>query len=110
MSWLDKVQTPFIITTGDGVKYSNLLWKNDSIKELDYNIAEFDFPNIQGSFIFRGTNKARKFSLHIIFQRDNQLDDQQRFEDSANDPRPWIVQHPVHGTLNVQPVSLKFDP
>lgn len=110
MSWSDKVQNPFIITTGDGVTYSNILWKNDNVKEIDYNISEFDFPNIQGSLIFRGTNKARKFSLHIIFQGDNQLDDADQFENSANDSRAWTVQHPIYGTLTVQPVSLKFDP
>lgn len=110
MSWKDKVQNPFIIVTGDGVTYSDLLWKNDCIKELDYNITEFDFPNIQGSLIFRGTNKARKFSLHIIFQGDDQLDQADQFEDSANDPRAWTVQHPIYGTITVQPVSLKFDP
>ena len=110
MSWIDKVQNPFIIVTGDGVTYEDLLWKNDSIKEIDYNISEFDFPNIQGSLIFRGTNRARKFSLHIIFQGDDQLDNADQFEASANDPRAWIVQHPIYGTLTVQPVSLKFDP
>jgi hypothetical protein len=110
MSWRDKVQNPFIITTGDGVQYSNILWKNDTPKEIDYNITEFDFPNIAGSLIFRGTNKARKFSLHIIFQGDDQIDIAEQFEESANDPRLWTVQHPIYGTLTVQPVSLKFDP
>lgn len=110
MSWKDKVQNPFIITTGDGVTYSNILWKNDCIKELDYNITEFDFPNIQGSFIFRGTNRARKFNLHIVFQGDDNFDTSEQFEASANDPRAWVIQHPIYKTITVQPVSLKFDP
>jgi len=108
MSWQDAVNTPFLITTGDGKEYQ-VLWKNTAQKEVDYNIAEFDFPLIAGSLVVRGTNKARKFSLDIIFQGEDHLDNSLTFEQSANDPRAWKIKHPIYGALIVHPISLKFD-
>lgn len=108
MSWQEAINTPFQITTGDG-KIFTVLWKNSAQKEVDYNLAEFDFPQIAGSLVVRGTNKARKFSLEIYFQGDDHLDNSLSFEQSANDPRPWKIKHPIYGALTIQPISLKFD-
>lgn len=108
MSWTDAVQNKFIITTGDGKSFT-LLWKNTCVKEIEYNIAQFDFPKISGSLINRGTPMARKFNLDIYFQGENNLDDGLAFEVSANDPRAWQISHPIHGSILVQPIGLKFD-
>jgi hypothetical protein len=108
MSWVDAVQSQLIIKTGDGKSFTPL-WKNSCAKEIEYNIAQFDFPKIAGSLINRGTPTARKFSLEIYFQGDNNLDDSLSFEISANDPRPWSISHPIYGSVLVQPVGLKFD-
>lgn len=108
MSWKNNVQDTFVIKTGDGRTYTPL-WKNDSTKEIDFNIAQFDFPKVQGSKIDRGTPMARKFSLHIYFQGDDNLVTALNFEISSRDPRPWNISHPIYGKLLVQPTSLKFD-
>ena len=108
MSWVDAVQSPLIIKTGDGKQFSPL-WKNSCAKEIEYNIAQFDFPKIAGSLINRGTPTARKFSMEIYFQGETNLDDALAFEISANDPRPWTISHPIYGNILVQPIGLKFD-
>ncbi len=108
MAWADEVQNPLRITTGDGVEYVPL-WKNNCGIDIKYNIAQFDFPKIQGSKIDRGTPMAREFSMEIYFQGEDNIDLSKRFEVSARDPRPWNVSHPIYGKILVQPVSLKFD-
>jgi hypothetical protein len=108
MSWLDAVQSELEIITGDGKSYKPL-WKNSCAKEIEYNIAQFDFPKVQGSKIDRGTPTARKFSLEIYFQGDDNLVTALNFEISARDSRPWKVTHPIYGSILVQPISLRFD-
>lgn len=108
MSWVQDFQGRFIIRTGDGNTYFPL-WKNNAVKEITYNIAQFDFPDIKGSLVNRGTPQARQFSIEIYFQGEDNLTLSQNFETSANDPRPWTVTHPIFGQILCQPVGLKFD-
>lgn len=113
MSWVEKIATEFIIKTGDGIDYGRvgtfpLLWKNP-VKEVEFNIAEFEFPELPGTLVSRGTPKGRRFPLEFYFQGDNHLDQAQRFEKSANDPRAWTVTHPYYGTIIAQPLTLNFD-
>lgn len=107
MSWVEKVQTDFSITTGDGREF-NVLWVPAS-KSVDYNIAEFEFPNLAGTLVQRGTPKGARYNLEVYFQGEDSIDTALIFEQSANDPRPWTVIHPLYGTIIVHPVSLLFD-
>lgn len=108
MSWEQDFQGKYIIRTGDGNIYYPL-WKNNSVKEITYNIAQFDFPNVPGSMVNRGTPQARQFSIEIYFQGENNIDEALAFEKSANDSRAWSISHPIFGQILCQPVGLKFD-
>lgn len=107
MSWIEKIQSDFIITTGDGTEFKPL-WLNAN-KAIEYNIAEFDFHKVVGSKVHRGTPKGRKFNLEIVFQGEDHLDTALAFEQSASDPRAWTIQHPFYGNIIVQPTALSFD-
>lgn len=107
MSWLDKIKTALVIQTGDGKQYKPQ-WIN-ATKKVDYNVAEFEFPNITGTLVKRGTPKGARYNLELFFQGENNLDDARKFETSAADPRPWNITHPLYGRLTVQPLSLEFD-
>jgi hypothetical protein len=107
MSWLDKIKTALVIETGDGKQYKPQ-WLNAS-KSVDYNVAEFDFPNVSGTLVKRGTPRGAKYSLELYFQGTEHLDEAARFEVSASDPRPWNITHPFYGRVTVQPTSLSFD-
>jgi hypothetical protein len=108
MSWVSKVQTNIQITTGDGRTYSPLYFINK--KTIDYNVAEFNFPEVEGTLVKRGTPKGARHSIDIIFQGENHLDESLSFENSCKDKRPWTLFHPFFGKLLVQPSSLVFDP
>lgn len=108
MSWQESVQSELIIKTGDGLSYKPL-WKNTCAKEIEYNIAQFDFPKVKGSKIDRGTPMATKFNLDIYFQGEDHLVTARNFEVSASDSRPWQISHPIYGSILVQPTGLNFD-
>jgi hypothetical protein len=107
MSWLDRIKTDYVITCGDGKSFTPL-WLTAS-KEVEYNVAQFEFPNISGTLVKRSLPKGRVYSVQIYFQGDNHLDLADAFEASADDPRAWVIQHPFYGTLTVQPTGLKRD-
>lgn len=107
MSWVERIQSDYIITTPDGKEYRPQ-WLNAN-KTKDFNIAEFEFPGIEGTLVKRGLSKGRKFNIEIYFQGENHLDTASDFEISADDPRPWKISHPLYGFFLAQPLSLHFD-
>lgn len=107
MSWVDKIQNDFLITTGDNKTYK-VNWINPS-KSVDFNVSEFEFPNLAGTLVQRGTPKGRRFTIEVFFQGEFNLEQSAAFETSANDPRAWTISHPLYGTIIVQPVNLNFD-
>jgi hypothetical protein len=107
MSWLEKITTDLIITMGDGRQFKPL-WRN-ATKTKEYNISEFDFPNLAGTLVVRSEAKGRRYDLQLYFQGDNHLEQSEAFEKSADDKRPWKITHPYYGSITVQPVSLNFD-
>lgn len=107
MSWLQKVEKGISITTGDGRKYTPEYFITP--KSTDFNIAEFNFPNVEGTLVKRGTVKGAKHNFVFVFQGENHLDVTFNFELSAKDNRPWIIEHPLYGNLRVHPTSLTYD-
>lgn len=107
MSWISKIQTNIQITTGDGRVYNPLYFL--APKTVEYNIAEFNFPEVEGTLVKRGKPKGTKHSIEIIFQGEDHLDQSLNFETSCKDSRPWTLFHPFYGKLLVQPASLTFD-
>jgi hypothetical protein len=107
MSWLDTIDLPLTIRTGNGSEFS-VLWKPLS-KALEWNVAEFNFNNIDGGLVNRRRLKARKFPIRFWFQGEDHLDNAQAFENSSKDTRPWTISHPLYGNLLVQPTALEFN-
>lgn len=131
MSWLDQIKTQLTITTGDGQSYTPQ-WINAK-KRLEFNVSKFQFPNVPGSLVDRREPMGMEYDLEIYFQGDGNsgkpneatsttsdgtvlsgvtldyLDVTQSFQTSANDKRPWKIQHPFYGSITVQPISLSID-
>lgn len=107
MSWLDKIKTDLTITCGDGTQFK-FDWLNAN-KQREYNVSEFEFINVEGTYVHRKAAKGARYNIELYFQGENHLDFAQQFDDSAKDPRPWSLSHPFYGLLTVQPLSLSFD-
>lgn len=107
MSWIDKVNSDFIITTGDKKSYK-VYWMN-ATKMKEYFISEFTFPDLAGSKVDRGQPKGTRYNLEIFFQGEENIEESKSFWDSADVTLPWTIQHPLYGNILVQPVSLSFD-
>lgn len=107
MSWIDRIENDLVIITGDGKKYKPS-WINAK-KEKEYNIAEFNFPEIKGGLVKRSMPKARRFGLEIYFQGADHIEQADDFDASADDVRAWTLQHPYYGQVTVQPTGLSQD-
>lgn len=108
MSWIDKLKKGLEITTGDGEKYFPLYDINP--KTTEFNVAEFEFPNIEGTLVKRSMVKGTKMSLTFYFQGEDHLETSRKFEVSAKDKRAFKISHPFFGIMLVQPTSLSYDP
>lgn len=108
MSWVEKIKQGIKITTGDGKVYEPLYMITS--KKVGFNIAQFEFPNVEGTLVKRTKQKGATHSLEIIFQGENHLDVSKEFETSNRDLRTWQISHPIYGILNVQPTELNYDP
>jgi hypothetical protein len=107
MSWLDKVKSELVIKAGDGTEYRPD-WLNAN-RGKEFNITEFDFPNVNGTLVYRTTPKGQRYNLELYFQGENHLDVANNFMLSANDRRAWTLTHPYYGRLLVQPTSISID-
>jgi len=107
MSWIDRVKTDLIIQTGDGKKFTPD-WINAKVV-VPWQIAEFEYPEVQGTQVDRREQKGSRFNLEIFFQGDDHLDRMKEFVFSAKDKRYWTISHPLYDILTVQPVSMSID-
>lgn len=106
MSWIDQIEnTTYSIETGNGEIFLPL-WSGGN-KETEYNTSLFDFINVSGTLVDRKKARSPMFNLIFWFQGDDYLDVAGRFEISAADSRPWIIEHPIYGSIKGQPLSLK---
>lgn len=107
MSWLEKIKSDLTIKCGDGKSYTpNYLSPQ---KSIEFNVASFNFPDINGTLVKRKSAMGFKYPVELYFQGEDHLDISEQFQRSSLDPRPWTLSHPYYGELTVHPVSLGFD-
>lgn len=107
MSWVERVQNNMVITTGDGKEYRPN-WMN-ATKSKEYNISEFNFPDVAGTLVTRKAPRGRRYSLELYFQGEDHIDQSNAFETSCDDSREWVISHPYYDRILCHPVSLAFD-
>ena len=107
MSWIERVKNEFIITCGEGSVFKPK-WVN-AVKTREYNVTQFNFPEVSGTLVKRNQPKGRKYGIEIYFEGDDNIDVSTAFELAADDPRPWVISHPYYDRIVVQPLSLNFD-
>jgi hypothetical protein len=107
MSWVERVKEDIVITCGEGSEFTPLYL--NAKKLVSYNIAEFDFPNINGTLVTRKASRGNRYALELIFQGEDVLDVSDAFELASRDSRAWKLSHPFYGDLKVHPISLEFD-
>lgn len=108
MSWLDKIQNNFTITTGDGKVYTPN-WIS-ATKDLEWNVSEFDFPSIDGTLVSKKKKRGNRYNTELYFQGETHLDTATAFEQSATiSNRAWTISHPLYGQINIQMPSIRMD-
>lgn len=106
MSWREKIDIAFRITTGDGVTYSPLLAQENTMN-IDLMAGSFEFPGIDGSLVKRKSSTGENYQLLFYFQGDNHLDVSDNFIESSKNKKPWSIEHPKYGELYVHPLTIR---
>jgi hypothetical protein len=109
MSWEEQLTAKMKITTGDGSIYEPLYRVDDNKYSYDFNISEFEFPEVTGTKVDRRLPKGRRFPLVLYFQGSDNFDQAEAFRISSNNLNPWTVLHPIFGQIIGHPLSLGFD-
>lgn len=108
MSWLNLVTRDLVIVTGDGKRYVPNYMGAKRGKE--FNVVEHEFSDLDGTLVKKNRPKGMRYPLELYFTGADHLDISNAFSASADDTRPWKLEHPYYGLLTVQPVtSLDFD-
>ena len=107
MSWIERIKNKISITTGDGKVYEPE-WMN-ATKQLEWHVAEFTFPEIDGTLVNKKKKLGTKYNLEIFFQGEFHLDKSSEFEQSLNNSKPLIIAHPFYGSLTVQAPAFTVD-
>lgn len=106
MNWLEQIENvKYSIITGDGEVFYPL-WTG-ATKTREFNTSVYEFINVHGSLVVRKKPKSDQLELVFLFQGNNYINEANRFEFSANDPRPWTLTHPIYGTRIGHPLSIK---
>lgn len=106
MGWQDLDKTKFTIQTGDGaVHFPNNL---NSSFSVEYNVSQFNFPKLTGTFINRQNPMGAVYNLEICFQGADHVSKAQDFRKSAENKNNWVVTHPYYGKIYVQPIAALF--
>lgn len=104
MSYKDRLRESIQLTSPDGNVFI-ASWRGDDAS-IEKNIGIFDYVNVDGSDIQDLGSKALRYPLTFNFPGpDNDLESK-RFEDSIIERGAWEIEHPVDGTLFLQPISI----
>ena len=105
MSWRDNIENiEFTIVTGDNEIFKPLYASSN--QDLEFNVSEFNFIELEGTLVTRKKVKSQKIPLNITFQGDDHIDIAEKFLQSSKDPRYWTVTHPIIGEVYGHPASI----
>ncbi len=107
MSWIDRLTTDYIITTGDKKEYRPKSLKYNMT--TPFNVAQFEYINTDGTDVKRGNIKGAEYPIELHFEGENQLDTVAAFKESSKNKNAWVIAHPIYDTLIVHPVSLSYN-
>lgn len=107
MSWIERIQNDIVITTGDGKEYVPLYVKPTYSQE--YNISEFNFSNVKGTYVKKGEPIGTKYGLDLYFHGENHIEQARSFKISCEDRRPCSVTHPLYDQILCHVASISGD-
>ena len=105
MNWKDNIENiELTIVTGDNEIFKPLY--TTSSQDIEFNVSEFHFIELEGTLVTRKKVKSQKIPLNIIFQGDDHIDIAEKFLESSKDPRYWTITHPIIGEIYGHPASI----
>lgn len=105
-SWRTRIGNVITMTSPEGNVYSAKFRK--STRSQEKKLGLHDYPKVNGTIVQDMGAKSRTYSWVASFDGiDNDLD-ADKFFSSLEETGLWVVIHPIHGQLELQPV--RFEP
>jgi hypothetical protein len=103
---VEQLKNPLKITTGDGKEWQPLYSNTNNEYSFDYNVSEFEYPEVQGTHVDKWLPKGRRFPMEFVFQGEDHLQVAESFRISSNDRRAWVIMHPAYGRIYGHAISM----
>ncbi|NRA92570.1 MAG: hypothetical protein HRU26_07775 [Psychroserpens sp.] len=107
MSWVDKIKQQITIQLGGKTFTPNFISPQ---YEMEFNLSEYNFPNVNGTYIDRKNAQGKRHSLILFFQGEDHIEltnDLIKTNQQRSDP--WKINHPYYGQIFAQPFRIKVD-
>lgn len=109
MSWETRIQNNIQITTGDGQNWFPLMRVDSYQGSFEFNISEFEFPEIAGTKVDRRLRKGVRYPMEFYFQGPDCVDVGRAFIEASTNTKFWQIIHPMFGQFKGQPINIEFD-
>lgn len=109
MAWTDNLENGLQITTGDKRTWTPLIRIDSFTSSFDYNVAEFEFPEVQGTKVDRRLRKGVRYPMELYFVGENCIETGKAFVESSNNTKFWEVIHPIFGQFKGHPITIEMD-
>lgn len=104
MSWRDRLVPNIVFVSPDGNQFT-AYWKS-SPRTKDKKIGIHEFPRVAGNIVQDLDANSDRYSLTFYFEGADHDLEAQAFWAAFNERGVWDVIHPVHGFMQLQPLSI----
>jgi prophage DNA circulation protein len=102
-SWQDRVREYTKLTSPSGLVFTPG-WRGDK-ETLEKRVGQFSYPMVNGTKTQDMGTEGETYPLTLLFEGDDNDTESHRFVQALKERGPWIVVHPVDGTLTLQPIG-----
>jgi hypothetical protein len=101
--WRERLRATIQLVSPSG-KIFDAKWRN-SPRTIDKKVGVFEFPRMPGNLVQDLDINSARYSLTFFFDGPNNDIFAAAFFEALRERGTWIVEHPVHGQLVLQPLS-----
>jgi prophage DNA circulation protein len=103
MGYKERLKTEITLTSPDGNIFT-ALWRGNERSQTK-KVGVFNYPGVNGSGIQDLGTTSKTYPLTLFFEGDDHDINSNEFMEALSEKGTWVVVHPVHGELTLQPLS-----
>jgi prophage DNA circulation protein len=104
MTWQERLVPNIVFVSPEGNQFT-AFWRS-SPRTKDKKVGIHEFPRVAGNVVQDLDANSDRYSLTFFFEGPDHDLEAQAFWAAFNERGPWDVLHPVHGFMQLQPLSI----